>query len=97
MIRYAKLSVREIRDVLSSMQKIRAAMAPDSVVAVDLNYETARDAFISVQESPGKHKDSEKGIKVRKELIFWEINPDNLPASVPLELRIQIPAFLIQP
>jgi len=96
MIRYAKLSIREIREVMNSMQQIRDAMAPENLVAVDLNYETARDAFVFCQEKPGQHKDSETGIKVRKELIFWEINPDNLPESVPLELRIQIPAFLIQ-
>ena len=96
MIRYAKLSVREIREVLSSMQQIREAMAPEAFVAVELNYETARDAFVFCQENPGKLKDSETGIRVRKELIFWEINPDNLPASVPLEMRVQIPTFLIK-
>jgi hypothetical protein len=78
------------------MQQIRNAMAPDTLVAVELNYETARDAFVFCQEKPGKHKPSESGIKVRKELIFWEINPDNLPASVPLEVRVQIPTFLIK-
>jgi len=96
MIRYAKLSIREIREVLQAMRQIREAMAPETLVAVELNYETARDAFVFCQENPSKLKDSEAGIKVRKELIFWEINPDNLPDSVPLELRVQIPAFLIQ-
>ena len=97
MIKKVELNSIQIRAIFCSMAEIRKVTDPDTLLAVSLNFETARDALQTLEYNlRAMAEDETILVPTILEIILYEFPLVDLPETVTPEILAAIPEILLE-
>ena len=96
MYKTIELNRKQLLETFFSMTAIRKAISPDSLVDINLNFETSRDALETIDENIRAMEENPEILRPTiLELILYEIDLSTLPETVSQEIKDQIPDYIL--